>query len=88
MRTSSEALWSGAGWDKTALFPPSPAESPRPPSGLDHQGKTYSWVFHNEYACTAKVKNEKVSHLLSMSAQLTKCEQGEQGGGDPCSIIS
>lgn len=36
------------------------------------------WVFHKEHVRTAKVKKEKVSHLLSLSDQLNKCGRGKE----------
>lgn len=36
------------------------------------------WVFHKEHVRTAKVKKEKVSHLLSLSDQLNKCGQRKE----------
>lgn len=36
------------------------------------------WVFHKEHVHTAKMKKEKVSHLLSLSDQLNKCGRGKE----------
>lgn len=45
--------------------------------GLPREG-LLPWVFHEEHVHTAKVKKEKVSHLLSLSDQLNKCGRGKE----------